>query len=164
MGRRSGIDSGVGAWGGRLIPLSCGIHEALRLIPCPVCPRVLEELRSETVLAVGSFSPIGKGKVNVSQARLNRAEVVRRAKRGESRSFVARAMGLSYATVYEYGRGHFKAQPKKPTRKPERPEDVRRAKLDLCIRKGMTTPTICRRLGVKPNFVTWRRNVLRGAA
>jgi DNA-binding NarL/FixJ family response regulator len=121
------------------VTLSCGCHEASRLIPCPVCPRVLAELREEAAevraFVVGTSSATGNAPRG-RRRKANAPEIVRRAQEGQSARQIANAMGISEDTARTYGKGHFHA-PKRI----DREEVIRRAK------RGESAPVIARAMG-----------------
>lgn len=88
-----------------MIALSCGIHESTRRIACPVCPRVLEELRAEVVEVQQSFAPIGKGKHRRRRAD-SKADAIRLVQSGKTPSEIAMELGLAVSTVKLYCTGH----------------------------------------------------------
>lgn len=111
-----------------MIPLACGIHEARRRIPCPVCPRVAREIADEPAeirrFVVGSTSetdapPRGGALSNARRLAPKRpprkcrdgvdrrkrlteeqkSEIARRHRRGESVPAICAALGVTDRTV-----------------------------------------------------------------
>lgn len=122
-----------------MIALSCGVHEARRRIPCPICPRVLAELRETPVGVHQAFSPIGQGKARRKSA-ATKGECVRLAKEGRTSREIADALGISLATAQTYAAGHL--APRGSARRIDHDEVIRRAKA------GQYAAEIAKALGI----------------
>ena len=122
-----------------MIALSCGVHESTRRIPCPICPRVLAELREAPVGVFQAFAPIRQGKARRKSA-ATKGECVRLAKEGRTSREIADALGLSRATVQTYAAGHL--APRGSAKRIDYDEVIRRAKA------GQYAAEIAKALGI----------------
>lgn len=128
-----------------MIALSCGVHEATRRIPCPVCPRVLAELRAEVVEVQQLFTPIGKGKHRRRRSDA-KADAIKLVQSGKTPREVAETLGLSIGTVKVYASGHLARYASKRV---DAAEVIRRAQ------SGQYAAEIARALGCSDTTV-WK--------
>lgn len=128
-----------------MITLSCGVHESTRRIPCPICPRVLAELREAPVGVFHAFAPIGQGKARRKSA-ATKGECVRLVQSGKTPREVAETLGLSVGTVKVYASGHLARYASKRV---DAAEVIRRAQ------SGQYAAEIARALGCSDTTV-WK--------